>query len=91
MSHGAICKKIEQVTVNGKIPNTTDAVNAVKLRIEMFQTRQSFNRLWDRLLNDSGVNELSAEDLDNNFEAIYRKYFVRLQNALTLKGELWTH
>lgn len=85
LSHGAICKKIEQVTVNGKIPNTTDAVNAVKLRIEMFQTRQSFNRLWDRLLNDSGVNELSAEDLDNNFEAIYRKYFVRLQNALTLK------
>ena len=58
------------MTVNGKIPNTTEAVNAVKLRIEMFQTRQSFNRLWDRLLNDSGVNELSAEDLDNNFEAI---------------------
>lgn len=74
-----------------KIPNTAEAVNAVKLRIEMFQTRQNFNRLWNRLLNDSGVNELSAEDLDNNFEAVYRKYFVRLQNALTLKRGLWTH
>ena len=28
---------------------------------------------------------MSAEDLDNTFEVIYRKYFVRLQNALTLK------
>ena len=80
---GLFAKKIEQVTVNGKTPNTTEAVNAVKLRIEMFQTRQSFNRLWNRLLNDSDVNELSSEDLDNTFEVIYRKYFVRLQNALT--------